>query len=205
MSVLEEALLLSCELKTDELDCDKEFSFSASFEKKMNGLLDRMRGNKYHKFTKSAVRAMIIAAIVLSFSATVFAFPSARQYVIAQFSDHNTYKVSDADDKSFAEDIYIGYIPEGFTENSFSEGGGLSITAEYSKNDRWFFVQKSILDTKINYDAENEEIIKHNGIEYRYHSSGEAKGIIFNDGSYIFNVSGNISKDELKKIAFELK
>ncbi|MCM1286487.1 MAG: DUF4367 domain-containing protein [Acetobacter sp.] len=205
MSVLEEALLLSCEIKSDSLECDNEFKFSSSFENRMDKLIDKMRDNKYHRLTKRAVRMLAVAAVVLSFSATAFAFPFARQYIITEFRDHDSYKVLDSHDKKFVDDIYIGYIPEGFTEKSFSDGGGLSIVAEYVNNNSWFVIQKSVLDTEINYDSQNNEIIKHNNIDYHYHASGESNGIIFNDGNYVFNVAGNISKEELKKIAFELK
>ncbi|MBS7359117.1 MAG: DUF4367 domain-containing protein, partial [Oscillospiraceae bacterium] len=34
-----------------------------------------------------------------------------------------------------------------------------------------------------------------------YISKGESKGVIFNNGKYIFTVSGNIPKDELIKVA----
>lgn len=61
-----------------------------------------------------------------------------------------------------------------------------------------------MIDIPINFDTEKygSEEIEINGIRaICYRSDDDIYGIIFNNGEYIFSISGNLSKDELVKIA----
>lgn len=67
MDVFKEAVILSCEnwVNSIELPIEKHV-FSKKFEKNMSILFDKMRGDKYHKFTRKTTRFLIAAAIILS-------------------------------------------------------------------------------------------------------------------------------------------
>lgn len=74
----------------------------------------------------------------------------------------------------------------------------------YKNVDKSFVVQKFALSGSVGFDTEHYETenIKINGIDAVYYrSNNNEKGIIFNDGNYIYIISGNIEKDELVKIA----
>ena len=73
-------------------------------------------------------------------------------------------------------------------------------TVQYVNGDKEFVVDKIELTASIGFDTEHydPEIIKINGIDAVYYRSDyNEKGIIFNDGNYIYMIEGNIEKDEL--------
>ena len=77
-------------------------------------------------------------------------------------------------------------------------------TVQYVNGDKEFVVDKIELTASIGFDTEHydPEIIKINGIDAVYYRSDyNEKGIIFNDGNYIYMIEGNIEKDELVQIA----
>lgn len=69
----------------------------------------------------------------------------------------------------------------------------------------YFEVHKVVLNAKISFDSKKygNENIYINGIEGIYFSSDDEKdkGIVFNNGKYIFIVKGNIDKQTLIEIA----
>jgi len=79
-----------------------------------------------------------------------------------------------------------------------------SILSELVRQDRLVVVEKFELSGSVGFDTEHyePENIKINGIDAVYYrSNNNVKGIIFNDGNYIYIIEGNIEKDELVKIA----
>ena len=73
----------------------------------------------------------------------------------------------------------------------------------YSKLDKYFVIDKYTLDKTVafhedEYDSEEIEI---NGAKAIFYKTSNNNGIIFNDGKYVFEVMGNIEKEELVKIA----
>ena len=59
------------------------------------------------------------------------------------------------------------------------------------------------IESKESYNLEkiNHETIENSGIEYIYYEDEVDKGIVWNNGEYSYTISGNITKNELLKIA----
>lgn len=204
MNNFNDACTLSCDDWLNNFSESYECDFSKTFEKEMQRLVDKMRNDKYHKFTRKTMSALIIAAVVLSFATTAFAIPSSRKYIIEKFTDHFSYAVIEPDNIDTVEDIIVGYIPEGYEKRNeyiFEK----EILQEYQRDDEWFIISKNTIDTEINFDALDTESKTIDGTKYLFFMTDSTNGVIWNDSLYVYSVSGKINKEELIKIAIEIK
>ncbi len=200
MTVFEETCLLSCEQWVDSFPLDiPKHKFSKQHNDNMKKLLNGTQQKEKHKFSKKTIRFLIVAAILLSLTITAFAIPTCREFIITKFFDHSEYNISDISNAEQVKSLTINYVPDGFVKTE--DYGYLYV---YRNGNKEFVVQKSMLSASIGYDTEfyDDEIIEINGIDAVYYKSNDVNGgIIFNNGEYIFWISGNISKEELVKIA----
>ena len=184
-----------------------EFDLPQPTEKYNRGiakLMDKMRGDRYHKLTRSAARAILIAAIIMAIATIAIAATVGRDFIVQKFHDYSTYSVMDSSGVKDVEDIHIGYIPEGF-ELEYKNISKTEDAYVFNNKQSWINIKKIIIDTEIKFDTEHssERIIKiglfegvlFKDLEYNY------SGITFNNGSFIITVEGNIAETELIKIA----
>lgn len=175
-----------------------------AYKKEMARLMDKMRGDRYHRLTRRTARALLIAAVILAIATITLAATVGRDFVIQKFTDHSTYSVVDASDIRDVDDISIEYIPEGF-ELSKNIRYDKVVLLTYSKEDEWLNIYKGRIDSDVAFDTEykNSESLKiHNFNSIYYEDTNlNYSGIVWNDGTHIYTVEGNISKDELIKIA----
>lgn len=205
MNNFNDACSLSCDDWLNNFSELFDYDFSKSFDKEMQKLIDKMRKDKYHKFTRKSMQVLIIAAIILSFATTVFAIPSSRKYIIQQFKDHFSYTVSDKDSNiNDINEITIGYVPYGFKIN-YTDSSELETFKEYRNSNNWFTVNKDTINTEINFDSLEREIKVINGIEYLLFTTDSTNGVIWNNGLYTYTITGDISEEELIKIALEVE
>jgi hypothetical protein len=204
-----EACLVAEEMWFDSMNLNgEEHNFSKAFERKMNKLIDKMRNDKYHRLTRRTTRALIIVAIIVAIATTVFATPKTREYTINKFSNHSEYSVEDGSVEK-VEFITIDYVPEGFdmTDESTNDSNDY-ILREYKKGNQFFTVNKSVNLGYVFYDTEDvvSETIVADDIEYVYTDDlNDGKFICWNYNNFKYCVSGNIEKDELIKIAKNIK
>lgn len=206
MDVLKEACILSCEEWLSSIEnIDEEHVFSKKFEKEMNKLCDKMRGDKYHRFTRKATRFLIVAAVIFSMTITAFAVPASREYIIKKFLTHSVYSITDVDNINNIETLNIGYVPTGYIKGSeYTSEIITQITYTNSETDRWFTVSKYRNDSEIMFDTEEYEKdeIEIDGIKYiTFKSSDSANGVIWNNDKYIYKISGSVDNNELIHIA----
>ena len=166
-------------------------------------LMDKMRGDRYHKLTRSTARIILIAAIIMAITTVAIAATVGRDYIVQKFKDHSTYTVADESDVKSVEDINISYLPEGFIFDN-KEITDYSQSYVYTNGTYWISIYKTKIDAKVNFESEhkNSENISINAYEGVYfESGGSAKGVIWNNGIYIYEIEGNISKEEMLKTA----
>lgn len=206
MSTFEEACLLSCEQWVDSFPDDvPNHNFSKKHNKIMADLFKNKQLNVKSKRLKNSIKFLLIAAILLALATTAIAVPLTREFSIKKFSNYSGYAVLDRS-KYYKADSppELNYIPDGFilTDNEFIEH------VEYSDGDMRFTVTKYEINGQLDFDTEEypyEEIMI-DGIKYIYFRADEYyAGIIFNNDKYIYGVNGNISKEELVKIAQNIK
>lgn len=199
MSEFEEALWLSAENWADSFPLDlPKHKFSKKHNKVINEIIYGKQDKKI-KLSKGTIKVLLIAAVLLAIATTAFAIPQSREYIVDKFSNHSEYNVVDNKKSKRVKSLNVNYIPAGF-----EKGDDYGDTVQYVKGDKDFVVEKLELTGSIGFDTENyeHENIKINGIDAVYYrSNNNGKGIIFNDGNYIYIISGNIEKDKLVKIA----
>lgn len=205
MDKFTKACRLACEQWMDSLPQDvPTHHFSPAFEEAMRPLLQPNIAavpKKKRKFTKKTLKILVAAAVLLAIAVatTAIAVPLARRANVTQLPDHGEYEVADPENAPNVDGITVGYVPQGFEKTE-----DYDYLYIYENGDLSFTVEKYKLGTKITYDTEDypSESITINGAPGIYHRSNSGyNGIIFNNGEYIFAVDGNISKEELVKIA----
>ncbi len=203
MSKFEEVCSLSCDLWVSSFPEETpEHIFSKEHNAKMKELLKIDGDGSAAKPSKKTFKYILVAAVLMALAVTATGIAQNKEYLIKKFSSFSEYDVLDTENAEKVTSFEVNYVPEGFVrteeyiENEF-------YIEEYSKDDIWFRVDKSSINSTIWFDAEEyeSEIILINGIEAVYYRSNEeCCGIIYNDGNYIYSVDGNISKEELIKI-----
>ena len=205
MTAFEEVCLLSCEKWVDSFPAEiPNHNFSNKHNEKMVELFRQEPKDNVHKLSKKTIKILLIAAILLALTATtVFAIPASRKAIVEKLSNHSEYEILEKSKVKPVKSLTVNYVPESFikVDEDFNY--------QYYKNgERHFVVEKSNINAGIGFDTEtyDSENIEINGREaVLYRSLNGYIGIIFNDSNYIFEISGNIEKEELVKIAQNVK
>ena len=179
-----------------------EYKFSEKYNKFRVKLFDKMRGEKYHRFTKRATVAIIVAAILFAMAVATLAATLGKDFILKYFDGFARIEVSDVESADYVSDFYLGYIPDGYVKTD-EDVSKMGILYSYSKEDSWFNISKSRLSADVQLDNENNNIIsfKKNGIKYIITKDGESIGILWNDGNFLYELNGTLPKEELLKIA----
>lgn len=129
------------------------YKYSKHHNRKMQKLFSKMRKDKYHKYTKNTMRALIVAAIISSMTLTVFAIPLSRDYILRKLFNYSSYTIKDTGSSEIVSSLTIGYIPDKFKINDKFESNNI-YSYEYLINDKYIIISKYTLDNKINFDTE---------------------------------------------------
>lgn len=200
MSNFQNVCLLSCEKWVDSFpDEIPKHEFSQKHNEKMKTLFQDEPKDKKHRLSRKSITFILIAAIIMAIATTAFAIPTCREFIIEKFTDHSEYNVVNPKNAKMVESLKVNYIPEGFAQTEVYRDAVI-----YSNKELSFYVGKFELTASIGFDTEkyDSEKININGIEaVHYIADEKIEGIIFNNSEYIFVVNGNISKEELVKVA----
>lgn len=204
MNNLQEVCLLSCEKWIDSFpDNIPKHKFSKKHNKKIKEIFEADTKRNRHKFSKKTIKMLAIAAVLLCIATTAFAIPASREAIVQKFSNHSQYEVADFSNAKKVKSLAVNYIPNAF-EITEEDKSDFYYILRYENADKYFTVEKFELSTSIGFDTEeyDSENIVINGINAIYFKADEVyKGLVFNNGDYIFVVSGNIEKNELVNIA----
>lgn len=185
-----------------------EPNYSKRHIRRMNALMDKMRGNVYHHFTTRAIKVMLVAAVLFALLLTAFVVPSSREFIIDNLGIYSTYQLTEENKNSVNGEITVGYIPEGY-ELIKKEYNSKFSTYHYGVKDNIVFtIHKYPSSMKINFDTENVDAIEiiSNGTTYTYYESLSGnRSIMWQKNDYIYQIDGQISKDEMLKIAETVK
>ena len=199
----------ACELSLNDWlstlpDIVPEAEYTKKHEKWKKRLFNKMRGDYYHSYTTKTVAIIVVAAILSTLLLTAFAFSSSREFIIKNFNIFSTYKLTEYINNSVNDEIIVEYIPEGF-ELSNKQRSSRIITYDYTNSgDVIISVSKYSSSIKVDFDSEikYEEDIMINGIIYKYYVDKYNCGyLIWNQNDYVYQVYGDISKEELLNIA----
>ncbi len=191
-----------------DIDNVPEHEFSSKHIKEMNKLFDKMRGGRYHYFTTKTVRVMLVAAIIAAFVLTAFVIPSSREFILENFDVYGTFKISEHNNNSVNGEISVGYIPEGYelVDKSVSSNGIIYVFQ--NNEEKGFYINKHSSSSETIFDLENGYTEKTviNNITYFYSSvPSQYNSIFWIKNDYVYQIDGELSMDELLKIAQEVK
>lgn len=207
MSNFTKACALSQEAWLDSLPTEfDDYTYSKKYNKEINNLINKMRNDKYHRFTKRTTRLLIVAAVIVSLAVTVIALPNSRSFIVKKFSGYgvmynNTY------DLNSIENTSVGYIPDGFEYTGNSTDRDTNIKT-YLNGRQYINIGKYGLSYSINYDSEYIKAyhIKRNNIVYSVSkNSGNEIMVTWKYRGFTYLINGNISEEEALKIAYTVK
>lgn len=208
MSVLEDACKISANNWFNSMDIPSDtHEFSVQHQKAMKKLVDKMRNNKYHRFTKNTTKFLIAVAIILSIATITVCAVETKTHTIKKYLDHSSYSVSNIDNTYKLTDLQVDYVPNGYTKNDEFISEEI-IKYQYQNDKLWYTITKTTIDMQINFDTENYDYneIENDGIKYTiYKSNNNTHGLIWNDNNYIYSIFGNIDDTELIYIAKSIK
>ena len=205
MTKFEKACEMSLNDWVDSLpDIIPEAEYTERHEKWLNNLFNKMRDNKYHRFTTKTVRLIIVAAIIATLLFTAFAIPSSREFIIENFDVFGTYKLTDSNNNSVSGKISVGYIPEGFELTEEVSKSKFAHVTYSNSNGKTIVIGKYVSTTEIDFDIEvieTENIVIDNTTYIYSLSQNNTTNIIWTKNDYIYSITGNISKTEIIEIA----
>ncbi|MBQ4572008.1 MAG: DUF4367 domain-containing protein [Clostridia bacterium] len=202
-------LTIACEMSLNKWsdtfpDIIPEAECSKKHEKWKRNLFNKMRNDRYHRFTTKAIKVMLVAAVLFALLLTAFVIPSSREFMLDKFDEYSTYKLTENNKNSVAGEIKVGYVPEGYdlTEKLKSNKQILNIYNSYNGKVITILKYSSII--KVEFDTENfiseEKII--DGVKYVYCKGNEdVNNLIWTTNDYIYRISGTLTLEELLKIA----
>ncbi len=182
--------------------------FSKKHIKQMEKLFDKMRGDKYHYFTRKTVKIMAVAAVLAALILTAFVIPSSREFIIENFDIFGVYEMTEHNNNSVNGEIEVGYIPEGYElveEHYFDK---IMLITYKSKGENKLNISKNSSSMKVEYNTEYGYIekIEIGNIIYAFYTNDSGINcLVWNENDYIYKVEGTFSKEELVEIAQTVK
>ena len=165
--------------------------------------------------TKSYLkRASTIVAVFIIISGISIASVQAWRIRFLNFIMHITesntelrYKENDTESNSYsADDVNLEYVPNGFNLSESRNSSG-KIYLRFENKNLTFSLYIRQLDSTLNVDTENADakVIKLNGKDAFITEKGDIISIIWNSETKSFALSGNLSEEEIIKIAENIK
>ena len=198
----------------DMAEPEENITFSPEHEKKMKKLFQKERRSVFRKksakYSKRA--ALFLVGAVLISSVTIMSVEAWRVRVLNYFlniaQERTEMKWSDENkgDSYATDEVTLGYIPHGFElERSVPKREGLSLT--FRKNELSFHVSIYPLRGSLGFDTEDAEIkkVSINGAEGVLSIKENVTILVWNDTESAYLINGNISEEEIIKIAENLK
>ena len=215
---IDEKLILAFELYNKKL-CEslpsdeelKDITFSEGFERKMQKLIAFQKKSYFYLINTVGKRvAIIVLALVISLTATAFSVKAIREAVIEffieTFTTHSEVSVEGEEipfEMEF-ERVEPQYLPEGFTlSRDLSDDNSCFI--EYTNKERNIinYSQNVNAGTPLSVDTESIdfETVYINGLEGIMYENNGFNIIVFGDKKYYYDIYGQVSMEELQKIA----
>ncbi len=179
--------------------------YSEKYLKNINKLLDKMRDDRYHRFTSKTARVILVAAIVMAISTvTVFATTDIGSYILNELQDHAIFQSLFESDEKVDGKIECGYIPDGYEKTQELYGELQCVLVYSNKEGNSFSITKTKNGKEISFDNEytNKTIIQSLEKEIIIYEkqNGDIR-VIWCNANYSYIISGTVSLEETIKIA----
>ncbi len=189
----------------------KNITFSEAFEKKMQKLIRVQKKSYFYMINTVAKRvALIVLAIIITLTTTAFSVKAIREAIIEffveTFTTHSEVSVEGEEIPIYTEfeRVEPQYLPDGFIlSRDLSEKYTCYIVYIDSEANTICYSQNINDGTPFAVDTEDVdfETIYINGLEGIIYENKDINRITFGDEKYFYDIYGQISMDELQKIA----
>lgn len=193
----------------------KDITFSETFEKKMQKLISAQKKSYFYLINTVGKRvAIIVLAIMISLTATTFGVKAIREtvieFIIETYEKFTNIIVQNQDPNTQVELIKTApqYVPESYVVESELDSGMIyKITYNNQEDIPINYNQKISFRTVFNINTEDVEYEKItinylDGIKY---VKNGINTIVFADETYMYTVYGQVSMEELIKMAESIK
>lgn len=189
-------------------DIVPEAEYTDKHAKWLKKLFNKMRDDRYHVFTTKTIKVLLVAAVLTALLLTAFVIPSSREFIVDNFEIFSTYELTESNNNSVNGEINVGYVPEGFELENEEEYSKHLVKYYTSSNDKDLIIYKYSASMKVEFNTEGnhlEEIFV-DGVEYVYCKGNlGVDNIIWTKNDYVYRIDGDITLDELIKIAQTVK
>ncbi len=198
-----------------DIDRSEPHIFSRRHEKKMQKLFKRQR-KPYFKFICTASRrAACIAAAIVIVSASAMSVKAVRKtffdFVTSVFSDHQVISAdtgsNDGYPDTIEEEYRISKLPQGFKQQYYNKTDTRVDIPYYSTSSRILFTQSTKDSFRITFtdEAKTEECVDTDGQKYQVVITEYETVYIWDNGRYVFMVSGDLDKDKMLDLCRSVK
>ena len=219
--LIADALMEKWDTELQELSENNEYDghkFSDEFEKKVRKIRNSIgRKDRIKRGTQICMKFVITAAAIMGIifgglltQPTVYAAVQNVIRTIFDKYDKYDYINDELTVENFNNNIRLGYVPEEYNlKNGYYSKVNVTLIYENGLNEIIF--NYSIADgTSSNYDNEHNlySAFTINGIEYNYYESNDNDfydTLVWYKNGYAFSIFAHLSKDELVKIAENIK
>lgn len=186
-----------------------EVEFSEKHIKNMKILLDKMRGDRYHRFTRKTTRVIIAAAVIMALmSVTVFATTDLGAYILDELSDHAIFQSLFESEETVDGKIDCGYVPDGFEIVTESSGDIHYLLIFENENGNSFSISKRRNQAEMGLDNEyaQKSVVQISNAELIIYEkdNGDIRAVWCN-ANYTYRLDGDISYEEVIRIAENVK
>lgn len=220
-AVLAEALeeCLDKELKEfEEIELDEPHEFSPQYKKKMRKIINSVgRKERIKKFKTIVIRTAVSLAaafgLIFGFLLTQPEVYAAVQNVIRSiFDEYDKYEYvgEELTVDNFDNNIRLGYIPDGYylSEGIYFPAYVMLTYTNGSEKIRFKYAIAEGLTSYYDNEHNSYDNFFINGIEYHYYISNDEDfmdTLVWYEDGYSFGILAHLSKDELVKIAENIK
>ena len=208
-SLIDEAIPAVEAVADKNLPDDKEAVISSDIEERIQRLFKnehkKVRRKKVLRYSRNIAACFLIFTVVLGIS--VMSVDAFRVRVLNSMmrSDNGSTEIrfEKSDVNSYTSDyIDLEYVPYGFSVVT-SKGAGTLFYARFDKGDAYFTVDVCGIDSVSSINTENAfvEKVKINGADGIYSDGDDVNILVFSIGERAVTIIGNIEKDEIMKIA----
>ena len=189
--------------------------FSKRHDKKMKKLFKRQRKPYFKLISTAGRRAACVFAAIVVLSASAMSVKAVRKtifdFITSVFSDHQVI-TADSDSCSgypstIKEEYRITKLPEGFEQQYYNKTDTRVDIPYYSTSSRILFTQFTKDSFRIIFtdDAKSQEYTDTDGQKYQIVVTEYETVYIWDNGRYVFMVSGDFDKDKMLEICRSVK
>ena len=198
-----------------DIDRSEPHIFSRRHEKKMQKLFKRQRKPYFKLISTAGHRAACVFAAIVVLSASAMSVKAVRKtffdFITSVFSDHQVI-TADSDSCSgypstIKEEYRITKLPEGFEQQYYNKTDTRVDIPYYSTSSRILFTQFTKDSFRIIFtdDAKSQEYTDTDGQKYQVVITEYETVYIWDNGRYVFMVSGSLDKDKMIELCRSVK